>query len=1551
MTPSSQVVLSVQQRPSLSPRPVSAAMTSPSLHSRPLHHHHSAPSRSTDRITSPLPVDHEKMRQLECQRVHTIRLMLEKERRYVDALRSELARCNQPRLQQELAGAERRVNTLQEQLGSLTAHHADDADHEYSYPNSKSPSPSGTLIRQLERELDVPPPLPIRNRPLLALHFPCPDPPPPIPPRQFYPHLLCTDGGESHIVDNAHNLHLSPTNNYSVSPHVSPLHTHHRTKSSPDNIHNLSVAEVTKRLLASESMSDLSGSGVSPSRGKSISRSSWDVDSPRVTPPGTPPPPYGGSSTNPAEEMDTLHVSEGQPYEELPAADVPSPETSVSKTNHGTLVHQQPIMSMEDDEMSDQEVSQLEDHGPFKSLNKLWEHNAHLAVFLNYVLSNSDPSSLLFYLVTDLYKEGNAKEMKKWAYEIHSSFLVPYAPLRLSNVDENIAREIDETLMHESDKEEILRKIFWKARSKAKEELNEQLADFQQKRTAGLGTIFGPADAQLDESIHDKNKEMKIVESILLPKLEPYMEDVERDNVDPRRFTTAAALCTVIGKVFGLRGPPASALIERCPTFVSKDKSLKVKLISKTTRKVVVRGHHFVLHQYYTVTYCNHCQLIIWGIGPQGYQCTDCFLNIHRTCVKVVEENCPGPVTKKEKANDRISKLMDKIRPQQESRRKPSSLNSIHYDPRAKKPSEEETVVPTDGEPVPGDRPAAGARGDRRPDPVREGEERPHGDAVRNNEDDDYRGDIQHVPKKPTSTSINRSESYKERMHPKRPQRERRKHSDPNLSSKTSDVDLDPQGLSYNTNSGSSSNSSLSTRSLDSPSNSLEMVSAPRTHEAVTVTLTPSSGGHYDSDLEAEPDPPDWVPKGVDLKSLSDREKKRQDIINELFHSERSHVRNLKVLEQVFYRPMEESQALPADHLQLLFSNLDQMLDIHSQFNNLMKSKKKEGPIVGDVADLLLTMFDGPEGEEFQEAAATFCARQQIALELLKERRRKDAKLNNFLNEAEGNPLCRRLQLKDIIPTGMQRLTKYPLLFENLAKHTEKDTEEYAGVLRALERSKVILNNVNQAKREAEDHQRLSDIQRRLDKSGFEKVDHPMAAEFKNLDITKHRLIHEGLLSWRITNRQKCVDLHVLLLDDVILLLQKQDEKFVLKFYSTYSPSGGPTLSPVIKVSTVLVRPNAADKKALYLVNTSTNGAQIYDLVATSSSERKTWFRHISEAAEAYKTRDGKNRRSEATVTAPTPDNELSDSNLQDKTKESEEPGAEAGKEPGDRPPAAAGVSSSTSTTTLDTEPSASPGDGAPPPPASPDPGPQAGDEAAPRKLAGDGLLSPSLRRRIEPSRIVTEESPLIEPTEVVVCQRPVLTAEPVLTPIEKLRRKDEEIRLALEEKQQLVAEILHVPREEFDTIADLAGEPSLDKDASELVLAAVNQANQLSALLNEVLQVTEEEAVSAASEARSNRASRMPAVPANKLQDISSALNKQLTHLLKLVRDRDEERERLRRELQRSREQLHVMHESHRRSQLAAAPSPAGSRPSSYLSQAGSCDPPGDGEDDTGVC
>ncbi|KAG8040482.1 hypothetical protein G9C98_002478 [Cotesia typhae] len=646
---------------------------------------------------------------------------------------------------------------------------------------------------------------------------------------------------------------------------------------------------------------------------------------------------------------------------------------------------------------------------------------------------------------------------------------------------------------------------------------------------------------------------------------------------------------------------------------------------------------------------------------------------------------------------------------------------------------------------------------------------------------------------------------------------------------------------------GSSSNSSLSTRSLDSPSTSLEQVH-------------PANAGHHtsnswDSDVDVEPDPPDWshgVTEEV-LSNLSNSEKKRQEVINELFHTERSHVRALKVLSYVFHKPLLESQVLPLDQVQLLFSNLDEMVTIHSRFNQAMKRKKKENPCVGDVGELILEMFDGENGEAFERAASIYCAKQQVALDALRDRRRKDPKLNSFLNEIEANPLCRRLQLKDHILTGMLRLTKYPLLFENLAKYTPNSCEkEKVAVLRAVERSKEILSLVNQAVREAEDCQRLTEILRMIDRSAFDKFDHPAVQEFKNLDITKRNLIFEGPLQWRIVSRPKPVDLHVVLLDDTILLLHRQDDKYILKFTST-NPANS-VLSPIFKMSTVLVRNNAVDKNSLFLVNTSQKGAQIYDLVASSPAERKLWCKHISEAAEAYKTRNLEGRRpSPPTVLneepSPPPEVPLNmDANAPDKKESDKAATQESATKDNDVQKEQNPISTETMTT--NTQPEETPEtpateESSKSKPEEPPQSDQNQDQQPPPQQQQPSASGPSSGIG-ESMRLVTcTQCSLIDPVEVHAEVRPVHVAEPVLTPIESLRRKDEVIKQALEEKQSLVADILNIPKEDFEHVADIASEPSaVEKEPAELILAAISQANQLVGILNSALAVTETEAV-----------------------------------------------------------------------------------------------------------
>ncbi|VDN88228.1 unnamed protein product [Brugia pahangi] len=116
---------------------------------------------------------------------------------------------------------------------------------------------------------------------------------------------------------------------------------------------------------------------------------------------------------------------------------------------------------------------------------------AHLAAFINYLLANANPSSVFFYLITDAYQNSNAvpKDLRKWAYEIFSTFLIPNSPLSWDSIDQSLIQSIDKilaaTIQATDDDMDQLIKIFSFARKKSLDDINEHLANFRQKRLIG----------------------------------------------------------------------------------------------------------------------------------------------------------------------------------------------------------------------------------------------------------------------------------------------------------------------------------------------------------------------------------------------------------------------------------------------------------------------------------------------------------------------------------------------------------------------------------------------------------------------------------------------------------------------------------------------------------------------------------------------------------------------------------------------------------------------------------------------------------------------------------------------------------------------------------------------------------------------------------------------------------------------------------------------------------------------------------------------------------
>ncbi|XP_052839329.1 uncharacterized protein LOC128254332 isoform X4 [Drosophila gunungcola] len=1385
---------------------------------------------------------------------------------------------------------------------------------------------------------------------------------------------------------------------------------HRRVGSSPDNMHPRHPDRLTKTTSGSWEIVEKDG---------------------EVSPPGTPPPPYLSSSHMTVLEDPNENCRGAtagvfiESHQFTPMAGASSPIPTSLHSGHIQAAQsndtQREIISMEDENSSDMEEPFIDENGPFNNLTRLLEAEnvTFLAIFLNYVISNSDPAPLLFYLITELYKEGTSKDMRKWAYEIHSTFLVPRAPLSWYRQDESLAREVDNVLQLEFDKVEILRTVFLRSRKRAKDLITEQLREFQQKRTAGLGTIYGPTDEKLAEAKTDKLKE-QIIDKYLMPNLHALIEDENGSPPeDVRKVALCSALSTVIYRIFNTR-PPPSSIVERVHHFVSRDKSFKSRIMGKN-RKMNVRGHPLVLRQYYEVTHCNHCQTIIWGVSPQGYHCTDCKLNIHRQCSKVVDESCPGPLPQAKRLahNDKISKFMGKIRPR---------TSDITGNEKRSRPDEDVDVELTAdrGQPSIVRQPS-----DRRPDAnisIRSNgntscntsalnttdlQSSFHGSCANDsinpggaagcnmdlstsvastapsssgsvsaglsaftelNAPDAVEKDArrerysQHHPKhKSAPVSVNRSESYKERLSNKRNRNSRRKTSDPSLSSRPNDEQLD-LGLA-NANYVASSNSSLSSAGgSESPSTSMEHFAATGAAGGVQVppiglnhsqhphqliqqhaqlycqqdsfqaglagagagaggsTASNSSfwnAGHplarqwnLESDDEDDVNEADWssMVAAEMLAALTDAEKKRQEIINEIYQTERNHVRTLKLLDRLFFLPLYESGLLSQDHLLLLFPPaLLSLREIHGAFEQRLKQRRiEQNHIVETLGDLLADMFDGQSGVVLCEYAAQFCARQQIALEALKEKRNKDEPLQKLLRKSESHKACRRLELKDLLPTVLQRLTKYPLLFENLYKVTVRllpeNTTEAEAIQRAVESSKRILVEVNHAVKTAEDAHKLQNIQRKLDRSSYDKE------EFKKLDLTQHHLIHDGNLTIK---KNPSVQLHGLLFENMIVLLTKQEDKYYLK--NLHNPAGltNKPVSPIMSIDAeTLVRQEAADKNSFFLIKTKTS--QMLELRAPSSSECKTWFKHISDAA----ARQSKNRSKNASNSH---DTSTSDPALtaipHSSTKESLELTTDCAQPMAATAtvtttplapmlpiatvtpaPATNNVSSLTGVQLRNTQKDVVANESDADYVNTPKPQRSSQNEVnrsmsirstgepsqkysatGSSEAANDVTLrhSQSARESVRPgssgeernstygmvgghskrdsasivcsnnsnnTRTLLMQSPLVEPTAIQVSISPAHTAEPVLTPGEKLRRLDASIRSDLLEKQKIICDIFRLPVEHYDQIVDIAMMPEAPKDSADIALAAYDQIQTLTKMLNEYMHVTPEQEVSAVS-------------------------------------------------------------------------------------------------------
>ncbi|XP_051263670.1 rho guanine nucleotide exchange factor 1b isoform X5 [Dicentrarchus labrax] len=841
------------------------------------------------------------------------------------------------------------------------------------------------------------------------------------------------------------------------------------------------------------------------------------------------------------------------------------------------------IIGAEDEDFENDLTDVVDDQcAHFNSIDQLKDRPTHLLVFLQHVILQFDPAPLLCYLHADLFRNLSSKETKKQFVEFYNTFLDKGAILRVFTPPA-IAYELDRT-RPDLLSDDIQKRFAQEVQGLQAAEVAKQLEDFRQKRMMGMT----PNEDELKDveshyptdRIPIEMKEKSVAENLLDKMSETQLTIVPDEEKCQSIFSAVAFYMKHLGvKTRAVDSKKSrGGFFRRQLVKNKKDESTKGKPrgVFPGIPSWIAGNNTEVKPKPEAEAEKEKVNPERKGLAPGRGSLTD----------------TPAPSLPSKKSGSSGSPASPPGLEISDSSGNNNSIanspESSHIDGLSSNRLEPPTV--SDG----GDVSPVGLGGG-----LTIGEplspSHPDTPTEENTEKE--------------SRKVMRSESARVDRHSSR----RRGSSRAKQSRSRSDVDLQPPSTTP------------TTPTTPTPQH---------LHPADGPVLVPEGPGHSPTSpspqleemeprfLEFELDPPNWreLASPEALSSLSKKEIKKQEVINELFATEHAHVRMLSVLQTIFSKPMEREELLTAPELATIFPSLDEIIEMHYNFyENLKKLRLDDNFIVKSISTTVLNRFGGTEGEWFQKLTARFCSHQSWALDQIKSRQKKDPRFNSFILEAESKPQCRRLQLKDIIPIEMQRLTKYPLLLENIAKNTDDQTEKER-IQQSAECCRKILNHVNEEVKVMENLLTLKEYQRKLDTSGL-KPSNELYLVYKNIDLTQKKMLYEGPLTWRVT-KEKAIEVQCVLLGDLLVLLQRQDDKMVLKCQSKSNiavQEGKQMLSPIIKLDSVFLREVATDRKAFYVIFTWDSGAQIYELVAQSVGERKMWTDVIKTAVDDLK--------------------------------------------------------------------------------------------------------------------------------------------------------------------------------------------------------------------------------------------------------------------------------------------------------------------------------------------
>ncbi|XP_047657734.1 rho guanine nucleotide exchange factor TIAM2 isoform X2 [Tachysurus fulvidraco] len=200
-----------------------------------------------------------------------------------------------------------------------------------------------------------------------------------------------------------------------------------------------------------------------------------------------------------------------------------------------------------------------------------------------------------------------------------------------------------------------------------------------------------------------------------------------------------------------------------------------------------------------------------------------------------------------------------------------------------------------------------------------------------------------------------------------------------------------------------------------------------------------------------------------------------QKVIQELVDTEKSYVKDLGCLFEIYLKPLERETFLSRAEMESLFGSLPEMLDFQRVFLQTLEEKTSSSPdfMTLQTAEQLKKLLSSLGGSFLYYADhfklySGFCAN-HIKVQKVLERAKTDKAFKEFLEEK--NPTKQHSStLESYLIKPVQRVLKYPLLLRELVSLTDPESEEHCHLTDALRAMEKVASHINEMQKIYEDY-------------------------------------------------------------------------------------------------------------------------------------------------------------------------------------------------------------------------------------------------------------------------------------------------------------------------------------------------------------------------------------------------------------------------------------------------------------------------------------------------